>query len=437
MRATWPGSIHSRPGQAACTLDIARIHLRELHPAPRQSRRASQRPLRQLAVSSQQRSQEQQRPSGGQPGIFPAGKRQARVKLPALFITVAADDFLASPSAASEDIAAAVAGGATAVLLREGLDAGAAQLYEAAVALKGVLRGRAALLVVDRTDVADAADADGAVLTPTGLPTVVARNMMQDGLALVGRAVANSEAAVAAAAEGASLLILQETGGSTPAGAAVAAAKAQRSGASVPVIAALSSGATAAELTSLVGAGVDGLALELGTVSAVAAVLTGQRQASLTEAASSIVAYLAPGLTSSSQGGPSPSGSPSPGQDGAAEAPAQPAVAQLSQLLSASREQMVLEEKEVLARVVAFLEHACPALEEVALLRDAVRALDELFLVVVVGEFNSGKSAVINALLGRRYLAEGILPTTNEISVLKWAEDGSERMEQVREAWEG
>jgi len=30
-----------------------------------------------------------------------------------------------------------------------------------------------------------------------------------------------------------------------------------------------------------------------------------------------------------------------------------------------------------------------------------------------------GKSSVINALLGKKYLAEGILPTTNEISILR------------------
>jgi septin family protein len=46
--------------------------------------------------------------------------------------------------------------------------------------------------------------------------------------------------------------------------------------------------------------------------------------------------------------------------------------------------------------------------------------LDEPFLLVVVGEFNSGKSSVINALLGSAVLEEGILPTTNEISVLKY-----------------
>lgn len=62
-------------------------------------------------------------------------------------------------------------------------------------------------------------------------------------------------------------------------------------------------------------------------------------------------------------------------------------------------------------------------MEEAGLLRDALKQLDQPFLVVVVGEFNSGKSTVINALLGTRFLAEGILPTTNEISILKfrWA----------------
>lgn len=39
----------------------------------------------------------------------------------------------------------------------------------------------------------------------------------------------------------------------------------------------------------------------------------------------------------------------------------------------------------------------------------------------------AGKSAVINSLLGGRFLAEGILPTTNEISVLKHAADGLAR----------
>lgn len=49
------------------------------------------------------------------------------------------------------------------------------------------------------------------------------------------------------------------------------------------------------------------------------------------------------------------------------------------------------------------------------------------------GEFNSGKSTVINALLGRRYLKEGVVPTTNEITFLRYSEldsDGKQRCER-------
>lgn len=46
------------------------------------------------------------------------------------------------------------------------------------------------------------------------------------------------------------------------------------------------------------------------------------------------------------------------------------------------------------------------------------------------GEFNSGKSSVINALLGKKYLKEGVLPTTNEITLLRHNGDGKEAKER-------
>lgn len=52
-------------------------------------------------------------------------------------------------------------------------------------------------------------------------------------------------------------------------------------------------------------------------------------------------------------------------------------------------------------------------------LEQSVRQLDELFLLVVVGEFNSGKSAVINALFGEPLLEMGVTPTTTRIHLLK------------------
>ena len=53
-----------------------------------------------------------------------------------------------------------------------------------------------------------------------------------------------------------------------------------------------------------------------------------------------------------------------------------------------------------------------------AALAASIRQLDELFLLVVVGEFNSGKSAFINALLGHPVLEEGVTPTTAQIHLL-------------------
>jgi small GTP-binding protein len=51
--------------------------------------------------------------------------------------------------------------------------------------------------------------------------------------------------------------------------------------------------------------------------------------------------------------------------------------------------------------------------------RASLDQLDDFFLLVVVGEFNAGKSALINALLGAPALAEGVTPTTTHVQVLR------------------
>ena len=85
--------------------------------------------------------------------------------------------------------------------------------------------------------------------------------------------------------------------------------------------------------------------------------------------------------------------------------------------------QALLERERVLLDdAVAFLTDSAPSLEEIGLLVEARKGLEELFLLVIVGEFNAGKSSVINAMLGTKALKEGILPTTNEITVLKFGD---------------
>ena len=60
-------------------------------------------------------------------------------------------------------------------------------------------------------------------------------------------------------------------------------------------------------------------------------------------------------------------------------------------------------------------------------LRQVTTALDELFLLVVVGEFNAGKSACINALLHANVLEEGVIPTTHQVILLRYGEQEQER----------
>lgn len=68
--------------------------------------------------------------------------------------------------------------------------------------------------------------------------------------------------------------------------------------------------------------------------------------------------------------------------------------------------------EQALVRVEATPEH-------LEVLRESFTLLDSLFLCCVVGEFNAGKSALINALLGRHACAEGVLPTTASVCLLK------------------
>ncbi len=53
---------------------------------------------------------------------------------------------------------------------------------------------------------------------------------------------------------------------------------------------------------------------------------------------------------------------------------------------------------------------------------DLAGSLDDLFLLVVAGEFNAGKSTLVNALFGRRVMEEGPVPTTDRITVLRYGD---------------
>lgn len=57
--------------------------------------------------------------------------------------------------------------------------------------------------------------------------------------------------------------------------------------------------------------------------------------------------------------------------------------------------------------------------EDITLLQDTQARIEDLFLIVIAGEFNSGKSTLLNALLGYALLPSGVLPTTSKICIVR------------------
>jgi small GTP-binding protein len=90
----------------------------------------------------------------------------------------------------------------------------------------------------------------------------------------------------------------------------------------------------------------------------------------------------------------------------------------LRTILNHKQSQILKDEKAGLERLQLALAGFEVTLEDQKTLQKSLRQLDELFLLVIVGEFNSGKSAFINALLGERFLPEGVTPTTAQIYIL-------------------
>lgn len=60
--------------------------------------------------------------------------------------------------------------------------------------------------------------------------------------------------------------------------------------------------------------------------------------------------------------------------------------------------------------------------EQLAQARDALFHTDHPYLCVLVGAFNTGKSSLINALIGAPVLSVGATPTTNRIAILRYGE---------------
>ena len=94
----------------------------------------------------------------------------------------------------------------------------------------------------------------------------------------------------------------------------------------------------------------------------------------------------------------------------------------IAPVLDDTRRQLLADERRLLGELREWLSRLDADEAHRKALAASLEQLEEPFLLVVVGEFNAGKSAFINALLGQKALEEGVTPTTARIGVLRHGE---------------
>jgi len=97
-------------------------------------------------------------------------------------------------------------------------------------------------------------------------------------------------------------------------------------------------------------------------------------------------------------------------------------------ILTPNQENLLLRERSFLNDLRLKLVEYNASREDVSSLGQSITQLDDLFLLVIVGEFNAGKSAFINALLGEKFLKEGVTPTTSQITILRYGEQNESNL---------
>ncbi|OMP05077.1 Thiamine phosphate synthase [Corchorus olitorius] len=349
--------------------------------------------------------------------LFPGGYKRPEIKVPNFVLQLDPEEVLADANAL-DFIDKAVSKWVGLVVLNGGEGSGG-RIYEAARSLKAVIKDRAYFLITERVDIAAAVGASGVVLSDQGLPAIVARNTMMDSksesvfLPLVARTVQTANSALnASVSEGADFLIY-DLGEEEHVDVAV---KSVSENVKIPIFIVNNNfqakDTSYAEALKILNSGASGLVLSLEDLR----LFTDDVLSQLFNIVSTTNNKL---------------------QDGSIDelkvaiidldSPEKMGLAGFIKVEDREK-QLIEKERSILNEAINVFQKAAPLMEEISLLIDAVAQIDEPFLLAIVGEFNSGKSTVINALLGERYLKDGVVPTTNEITFLRYSElDGKDQ----------
>ncbi|ESQ36613.1 hypothetical protein EUTSA_v10006729mg [Eutrema salsugineum] len=353
--------------------------------------------------------------------LYPGGYKRPELAVPGLLLRIDADEIMSGNRDETLDLVdRALAKSVQIVVLDGGATAG--RLYEAACLLKSLVKGRAYLLIAERVDIATAVGASGVALSDEGLPAIVARNTLMGSnpdsvvLPLVARIVKDVDSALgASSSEGADFLIIASGEDKQVAVLADSLSKSVK----IPIFVTCGSKGEAKDELQLLKSGASGFVISLKD-------LRSSRDVALRQCLDG--PYAVNHETKNKN------------ETILKEKPLAEATSDLHEKknsagfikLEDKQKQIIEMEKSVLKETIEIIQKAAPLMEEVSLLIDAVSRIDEPFLMVIVGEFNSGKSTVINALLGKRYLKEGVVPTTNEITLLCYSDLESEEQQRCQ-----
>jgi len=349
---------------------------------------------RDLRWSSQSVSIPRRGTHARSPAAEAAGASARALAPPVAVVSVRADE----AEGASDAVARAVSAGASVIVLEEG-SGGAIELWSSARTARYALRSAASaclLLVADRADVACSAFADGVLLEPNGAPADAAASVFSShGMpcSLAAR-VSDADAAAHAERSGASLLLVPPQ--------KAASVRAALSSSDTLVVAEAAS--YARQQTSLL-CHVDGAEISPSV----------WRRRGGPERAIPILKEEVSAAENSASC-PADSGSTEVSNDNV----------QTSHYLGNLRHELasVLEDVQRLAQSVA--SSSTVSATEADKVSAAREQLQQPFTVVVAGEFSSGKSSVLNGLLGDSFLLEGVMPTTEGVTALKFADEPTE-----------
>lgn len=101
----------------------------------------------------------------------------------------------------------------------------------------------------------------------------------------------------------------------------------------------------------------------------------------------------------------------------------------MDRVASGEARALAVRERTLLADLRELLARAEADADATSALRTAAADLDGLFLLVVAGEYNAGKSSLLNALLEADAMPEGVTPTTDRITVLSHGDEAESQDE--------